>query len=179
MECAEGRIEKRTAQEEASWRERALNAEDEIRNLGREVATRRQFVGDLSDSCESRMAPGSNTIGTDYARRTRLSPRAESGSATIRRTSTETRRRTGKHLARLRASRAGAVPRRAGKGAVARPVWNDGSIGPSFASKRASWRVVDLAVRQRPLGLRPAPARARRVIRDDNSRTNVELSLRR
>jgi hypothetical protein len=47
MECAEGRIEKRTAQEEASWRERALNAEDEIRNLRREVATRRQLVGDL------------------------------------------------------------------------------------------------------------------------------------
>jgi hypothetical protein len=36
---AEGRIEKRTAQEEASWRQRALNAEDEIRNLRREVAT--------------------------------------------------------------------------------------------------------------------------------------------
>src|SRR6266852_1174431 len=47
MECAVGRIEKRTAQEEASWRERARNAEDEIRNLRREVATRRQLVGDL------------------------------------------------------------------------------------------------------------------------------------
>jgi predicted secreted protein len=44
---AEGRIEKRTAQEEASWRERALNAEDEIRNLRRELATQRQFVADL------------------------------------------------------------------------------------------------------------------------------------
>jgi hypothetical protein len=44
---AEGRIEKRTAQEEASWRERALNAEDEIRNLRRELATQRQLVGDL------------------------------------------------------------------------------------------------------------------------------------
>ena len=47
MECAEGRIEKRTAQEEASWRERALNSEDEIRNLRRELATQRQLVGDL------------------------------------------------------------------------------------------------------------------------------------
>ncbi len=44
---AEGRIEKRTAQEEASWRERALNAEDEIRNLRRELTTQRQLVGDL------------------------------------------------------------------------------------------------------------------------------------
>jgi hypothetical protein len=44
---AEGRIEKRTAQEEASWRERALNAEDEIRKLCRELATQRQLVGDL------------------------------------------------------------------------------------------------------------------------------------
>ena len=44
---AEGRIEGRTAQEEASWRERALNAEDEIRNLRRELATQRQLVGDL------------------------------------------------------------------------------------------------------------------------------------
>ena len=44
---ADGRIEKRTAQKEASWRERALNAEDEIRNLRRELATQRQLVGDL------------------------------------------------------------------------------------------------------------------------------------
>jgi hypothetical protein len=43
----EGRIEKRTAQEEAAWRERALNAEDEIRNVRRELATQRQLVGDL------------------------------------------------------------------------------------------------------------------------------------
>jgi chromosome segregation ATPase len=41
------RIEKRTAQEEASWRERALNAEDQIRNLRRELATQRKLVGDL------------------------------------------------------------------------------------------------------------------------------------
>ena len=47
MECADGRIEKRTAQEEASWRERALNAEDEIRNLRRELAAQRRLVGDL------------------------------------------------------------------------------------------------------------------------------------
>jgi len=44
---AEGRIEGRTAHEEASWRERALNAEDDIRNLRRELATQRQLVGDL------------------------------------------------------------------------------------------------------------------------------------
>jgi hypothetical protein len=44
---AEGRIEGRTAQAEASWMERALNAEDEIRNLRRKLATQRQLVGDL------------------------------------------------------------------------------------------------------------------------------------
>jgi hypothetical protein len=42
-----GRVETRTAQEEASWRERALNAENEMRNLRRELATQRQLVGDL------------------------------------------------------------------------------------------------------------------------------------
>jgi len=44
---AKVRIEKKTAQEEASWRERALNAEDEICNLRRELATQRQLVGDV------------------------------------------------------------------------------------------------------------------------------------
>jgi hypothetical protein len=44
---AEDRIESRTAQQEASWRERALNAEAEIRNLRRELLTQRQLVGDL------------------------------------------------------------------------------------------------------------------------------------
>ena len=44
---AEDRIETRTIQQEASWRERALNAEDEIRNLRRELSTQRQLVGDL------------------------------------------------------------------------------------------------------------------------------------
>jgi hypothetical protein len=44
---AEDRIECKTVQQEASWRERALNAEDEIRNLRRELATHRQLVGDL------------------------------------------------------------------------------------------------------------------------------------
>jgi hypothetical protein len=44
---AVGRIEKRTAQVEASWRERALNAEDEIGNLRRELATQRNLVSDL------------------------------------------------------------------------------------------------------------------------------------
>jgi hypothetical protein len=44
---AEDRIEGRTAQQEASWRERALNAEAEIRNLRREISTQRQLVGDL------------------------------------------------------------------------------------------------------------------------------------
>src|SRR5712691_10382236 len=44
---AEGRIEKRTAQEDASWRERALIAEDETGKLRRELATQRQLVGDL------------------------------------------------------------------------------------------------------------------------------------
>ena len=44
---AEDRIETTTIQQEASWRERALNAEDEIRNLRRELSTQRQLVGDL------------------------------------------------------------------------------------------------------------------------------------
>ena len=44
---AQDRIETRTVQQEASWRERALNAEDEVRNLRRELATQRQVVGDL------------------------------------------------------------------------------------------------------------------------------------
>ena len=44
---AEDRIESRTIQQEASWRERALNAEAEIRNLRRELSTQRQLVGDL------------------------------------------------------------------------------------------------------------------------------------
>jgi hypothetical protein len=44
---AEDRIETKTIQQEASWRERALNAEAEIRNLRRELSTQRQLVGDL------------------------------------------------------------------------------------------------------------------------------------
>lgn len=41
------RVETMTAQEEASWRERALNAEEEVRKLRHEVATQRRLVGDL------------------------------------------------------------------------------------------------------------------------------------
>lgn len=41
------RVETLTAQQEASWRERALNAEDEVRRLRQEVATQRRLVGDL------------------------------------------------------------------------------------------------------------------------------------
>jgi hypothetical protein len=44
---AEDRIEWRTAEQEASWRERALNAEAEIRNLRHELSAQRQLVGDL------------------------------------------------------------------------------------------------------------------------------------
>jgi hypothetical protein len=44
---ADGRIEKRTAQEQASWRARALNAEDEVRSLRRELTSQRKLVGDL------------------------------------------------------------------------------------------------------------------------------------
>jgi uncharacterized protein (DUF342 family) len=36
-----------TAQQEASWRERALNAEDQNRSLGREISKHRQLVADL------------------------------------------------------------------------------------------------------------------------------------
>jgi chromosome segregation ATPase len=41
------RIETLTAQAEASWRERALNAEEEVRRLRQEVAAQRRLVGDL------------------------------------------------------------------------------------------------------------------------------------
>lgn len=43
----EVRVETLTAQQEASWRERALNAEEEVSRLRREVATHRRLVGDL------------------------------------------------------------------------------------------------------------------------------------
>jgi hypothetical protein len=42
-----GRVQALTAQQEASWRERALNAEDQIRSLGRELNKHRQLVADL------------------------------------------------------------------------------------------------------------------------------------
>lgn len=45
---ADGRSEASTAQQEASWRERALNAENHVVELRREVATQRRLVSDLS-----------------------------------------------------------------------------------------------------------------------------------
>ncbi len=44
---AEVRVETLTAQQESSWRERALNAEEEVRKLRHEVTTERRLVGDL------------------------------------------------------------------------------------------------------------------------------------
>ena len=44
---ADGRTEAITAQQEASWRERALNAEDQIRALRRDLYTERRLVADL------------------------------------------------------------------------------------------------------------------------------------
>ena len=41
------RVETMTAQQEASWRERALNGEDQIRTLRRELTTQRRLVADL------------------------------------------------------------------------------------------------------------------------------------
>ncbi len=41
------RAEKLTAQQQAAWQERALNAEDQLRQLRRELGTQRQLVGDL------------------------------------------------------------------------------------------------------------------------------------
>jgi len=41
------RIDTTTAQQQASWRERALNAEDQARNLARELAVQRRLVGEL------------------------------------------------------------------------------------------------------------------------------------
>lgn len=43
-----GRIETLTAQQEASWRERALNAEDHARDLRQEVTTQRRLVSELT-----------------------------------------------------------------------------------------------------------------------------------
>jgi chromosome segregation ATPase len=43
----DGRMETVTAEQEASWRERALNAEDQVRKLRQEVATQQRLVGDL------------------------------------------------------------------------------------------------------------------------------------
>lgn len=45
---ADDRITAVTAQQEASWRERALNAEDQARELRGELATQRRLVGDLT-----------------------------------------------------------------------------------------------------------------------------------
>ncbi len=44
---ATGRIATATAQQEASWHERALNAEDRARDLRRELTHQRQLVADL------------------------------------------------------------------------------------------------------------------------------------
>ena len=41
------RVETMTAQQEASWRERALNGEDQIRTLRRELTIQRRLVADL------------------------------------------------------------------------------------------------------------------------------------
>jgi hypothetical protein len=45
---AEGSIATITAQQEASWRERALNAEDRTRDLRVEITTQRRLVSDLT-----------------------------------------------------------------------------------------------------------------------------------
>lgn len=44
---AEFRVETLTGQQEASWRERALNAEEEIRKLRQEVTNQRRLVAEL------------------------------------------------------------------------------------------------------------------------------------
>jgi chromosome segregation ATPase len=44
---AEARPETLSAQQEASWRERALNAEEEVRKLRQELMTQRRLVSDL------------------------------------------------------------------------------------------------------------------------------------
>lgn len=41
------RVEAMTTQQEASWRERALNAEDQLRGIRRELSTQRRLVADL------------------------------------------------------------------------------------------------------------------------------------
>ena len=60
----EDRIETKTIQQEASWRERALNAEDEIRNLRRSFRLSGNSSVTCWDNYASRMVLGLNKIGT-------------------------------------------------------------------------------------------------------------------
>jgi Family of unknown function (DUF6262) len=62
---AEARMETVTAQREASWRERALNGEDQLRKLRQELTTQRRLVGDLIGQLRE---PDGTWIGHDRDR---------------------------------------------------------------------------------------------------------------
>ena len=59
------RVETMTAQQEASWRERALNGEDQIRSLRRELTIQRRLVADLMGQLRQ---PDGTWVGDDRNR---------------------------------------------------------------------------------------------------------------
>ena len=59
------RVQTMTAQQEASWRERALNGEDQIRSLRRELTIQRRLVADLMGQLRQ---PDGTWIGDDRNR---------------------------------------------------------------------------------------------------------------
>ena len=73
------RGEQMTAQQEAAWKERAINAEDHVRNLKRELQIERQLVADLLGRLREPTAPGSRLNATSSATTTK--PFASSGTS--------------------------------------------------------------------------------------------------
>jgi hypothetical protein len=108
---ADGSIAAITAQHEASWRERALNAEDQTRELRGELATQRRLVSDLTGQLRE---PDGTWIEHDRDRLRRenetLLARTQSARVRARRAAAQTRRRTREHLAPERATRHPTVP---------------------------------------------------------------------
>ena len=101
-----------TAQQEAAWKERALNAEDHMRNLNANFKPSANSSATCSAACESLTAPGSRTNATSSATTTSPSRRAEPVPTRAQRTPTQARWRTGQRLPPRRAPRHTAVPQR-------------------------------------------------------------------
>lgn len=95
-----------TAQQEAAWKERALNAEHHLRGLRRELARQHQLVGDLLGRLRE---PDGTWIEDDSnppsPGERSGSLRAEPASPGAQRTPSKTRRRPGQRLASQRAAR--------------------------------------------------------------------------